>query len=181
MKGQDDKHKNKFILTKEMIREPHNKPSSSKSEKEEVPVDTLLIEKPESIGVLSNDVESNTVYPEDEIVLSVSQPQDVEDRQAQSQGRRLDAAALQAFKDKCVASAESAFGIDYSSNPENSYVNCDNGLEVDANDNPTGQTCADACGGLCCAGDFACDGFNGKGEQRFIHSCTILICSFVCS
>ena len=159
MKGQDDKHKNKFILTKEMIREPHNKPSSSKSEKEEVPVDTLLIEKPEIIGVLSNDVESNTVYPEDEIVLSVSQPQDVEDRQAQSQGRRLDAAALrlQAFKDRCYETS----GLS-----SNAYVDCVKGLAV-VSGVYTGQSCEEACGRTtrkCCSVLRSCDGFTGKGK-----------------
>ena len=123
---------------------------------------------------------------QEEIVLSVSQ--DVADRQVQSQGRRLvvstpsqvpstvpsqssapSTVALQAFKDKCVASVLSENGIDYSSNPENSYVDCDGGYV-----RGTSQTCFDACNGDCCTGTAACGryygtilsgtGFTGKGE-----------------
>lgn len=115
--------------------------------------ETSGIDKPESIGVLSNDKEGTVdVDPQDEIVLSVSQ--DVIDRQAQSQGRRLDAAALQAFKDRC----ESTSGLMGS----NAYVDC-----VDGSVNGASISCATACGVYCCIGDDACNKFTGKGN---IHS-----------
>ena len=128
-----------------------------------------LDEKPESIGVLSNDKESITsVDPQDQTVLSeLSQPLDVEDRQAQSQGRRL---VVSTFEARC----ESTSGLSGSA----AYVDCVGGL---VSGTTTGQTCADACGGDCCTGDNACVAFTGKGKQRFIHSCSILILPFVCS
>ena len=156
-----------------MTRKPHQPSRSNKSENEEVLVDSTpsllllpkktLTEKPKSVGVLSNDKESFTsVDPQDQIVeeevLSVSRPQDVEKRQAQAQGRRLDAADLQTFKDRC----ESTSGLTGS----NAYVDCVGGK---VNGNPS-RSCVDACDGKCCSdgGPFACDGFNGKGEQRVI-------------
>ena len=52
------------------------------------------------------------------------------------------------------------------------YVQCFNGYEVYDNGDYTGDTCAEACGGECCVGDFtnpdtgvttnACDGFSGR-------------------
>lgn len=101
-RGQNDEKKNKFFLTKEMTRKPR-KPSRSKSdEKEEVLVvvdaSPLLlkktsIDKPESVGVLSNDNKESITSvddPQDQTVLVSSMSQDVEDtRQAQAQGRRL--------------------------------------------------------------------------------------------
>jgi len=128
-------------------------PRGSKSATEE----ETRIEKSENIGILSNDKEGIAfVDPQDEIVLSVSQPQDVKDRQAQSQGRRLDAAALQAFKDRCYETS----GLS-----SNAYVDCDNG---DVNGDSF-TTCAEGCGGKCCSGRGACSGFTGKGKQRVFH------------
>ena len=74
------------------------KSSRSEFENEEVLADStpsLLprktsIDKPESIGVLSNDRESVTIDPQDQDVVVLSVSQDAIDRQAQSQGRRLD-------------------------------------------------------------------------------------------
>ena len=192
VKGQDV---NNFILDLEDAtgvrgqQEQLIKSSRSKSAgNEEVLIDStppllpkkVLVKKPESVGVLSNDKESNTpVDPQDqtveEEVLSVSRPQDVEKRQAQAQGRRLDAAALQTFKDRCDAT--NIPGLSGS----DAFVNCNDGQEVDFDDNPTGQTCADACDGLCCTGNNACGfinsdgtiadgtGFTGKGKQRVIQ------------
>ena len=100
----------------------------------------------------------------DEIVLSV--PQDVIDRQAQSQGRRLD--ALQAFKDRC----EETSGLSGSA----AYVDCVDGQELDLG-NPTGHTCATACDGKCCVGVDACDDFTGKGKKQKVH--LLLIDAFV--
>ena len=153
-----------------------DEPSRSK----EVLVDTLSllpkktsIEKPESVGILSNDKESITsVDTQDQTMLSVSQ--DVEDPQVQSQGRRLDVAALQAFKDKCVASVEAAFpGAGLSGS--DAYVDCDGGFAV-VDGVTTSETCAAACGnnaigygGDCCTGRDACSSFTGKGEQRVFH------------
>jgi len=109
------------------------------------------------------------------IVLSTNscvKGQDFEDRQVQeAQERRL--MDIATFEDLCVASAEAAFGTDYSSNPSDSYVNCDHGF-VEF----TSQTCADACNGLCCTGGSACgelesdgridEGFTGKGKKKFV-------------
>ena len=109
---------------------------------------TLIeIEKPESIGVLSNDKESITsVYPPDQTVSSVSQA--VEDRQSRAQGRRL--------LDDTTFAAKCTQG----------YVDCVRGS---VNGNPS-ITCATACGGKCCTREleYACDGFTGKGKQRII-------------
>jgi len=183
IKGKDDEQE--FFLTKEMTRQEPQKPSMSKSENEEVLVDSTpsilpkktLIEKPESVGVLSHDKEVIVdVDPQDQevVVLSVSQPQDVEDRQAQAQGRRLD--ALQEFKDRCYKTS----GLSGS----DAYVDCWRGFVRGDYD---GQTCADACGGKCCTGEGACGYFNsdgtikrqpaitwfiGKGEA-IVHSCSI--------
>ena len=94
--------------------------------------------------------------------------QGFENRQVQAQGRRL--VDIATFEARCDATnIPGLSGI-------NAYVNCNEGLEVDANDNPTGQTCATACAGLCCAGDRACGivqsgdtifagGFTGKGKK----------------
>ena len=170
VKGQDV---NNFILDLEDAtgvrgqREQLIKSSRSKSAgNEEVLIDStppllpkkVLVKKPESVGVLSNDKGSFTsVDPQDQIVeeevLSVSQPQDVEKRQAQAQGRRLD--ALQDFKDRCDATTTSGLS------GSNAYVDCDGGL---VSGDPS-TSCATACGGLCCTGVFACDSFTGKGEQ----------------
>jgi len=134
------------------------------------------IEKSENIGILSNDKEGIVAFvdPQDQTVevLSVSQPQDAEDRH-QAQGRRLDAAALQAFKDRCYETSDLS-GSD-------AYVDCVSGF---VSGDYGGQTCADACGGKCCTGGGACGfiyygsdgtnfigyGFTGKGEQRVIHN-----------
>jgi len=166
LKGQNDEKKNKFFLTKEMTRKPRKPSRSNKSENEEVLVDAspLLpkktsIENPDSVGVLSDDKESIDADPEDQTLLSESQ--DVEDRQVQTQ-RRLDAAALQAFQDRCAIT----------SNGEG-YVDCVGGFAV-VNGVTTSQTCVDACDGKCCTGASACGietdgtvtfGFTGKGEQ----------------
>jgi len=121
-----------------------------------------LVEKPESVGVLSDDKESiASVDHQDQTVLSV--PQDVENHQVQTQ-RRLDAAALQAFQDRCAIT----------SNGEG-YVDCVGGF---VSGTTTSQTCADACDGDCCTGASACGisgsilpdgtlngGFTGKGKQ----------------
>ena len=158
---------------------------------------TSGIDKPESIGVLSNDKKSIAVDPQDEIVLSVSQ--DDIDRQSQSQERRLDAlapsespssssapttTALQAFIARC----------DLTSDGEG-YVDCVDGFVKD-----TTTTCATACGntfyqdggfwsgGKCCTGISSCgriqsdgtisSGFTGKGKQRVIHLYIILVWCF---
>jgi len=180
MKGRvdDPNQKNKFFLTKEDVKDSRGRytrkprmPRRSKSAAEE----ETQTEKSDIIGILSNDKESTTsVVPQDEIVLSVSQPQDDEDHQAQAQeGRRLDAAALQAFKDRCYETSDLS-GSD-------AYVDCVSGF---VRGDSGGQTCADACGGKCCTGESACGsiyygsdgtnfieyGFTGKGEQRVIHN-----------
>ena len=165
-------------MTKEMTRQEPQKPNMSKSENEEVLVDSTpsilpkktLIEKPESVGVLSHDKKSiASVDPHDQevVVLSVPQRQDATDRQVQSQGRRLD--ALQEFKDRCYKTS----GLSGS----DAYVDCDRGF---VRGDYGGQTCADACivNGVskCCTGYLSCDqyiytkGFTGKGEQRVIHN-----------
>ena len=73
---------------------------------------------------------------------------------------------LQDFKNKCVASVLSENGIDFSSNPENSYVDCVRGFVGGDFRRP----CSIECKGLCCTGDSACVGLTGKGEQnRGIH------------
>jgi len=182
LKGQNDEKKNKFFLTKEMTRKPR-KPSRSKSdEKEEVLVvvdaSPLLlkktsIDKPESVGVLSNDNKESITSvddPQDQTVLVSSMSQDVEDtRQAQAQGRRLlDEATF-------LARCESTSGLTGS----NAYVDCVSGVV-----NGTSTSCADACivNGVskCCTGYLSCDpyiyngqtsgGFTGKGELRVIHN-----------
>lgn len=179
-KGKDDEQE--FFLTKEMTRQEPQKPSMSKSN-EEVLVDSTpsilpkktLIEKPESVGVLSHDKKSASVDPQDQevVVLSVPQRQDAVDRQVQYQGRRLD--ALQEFKDRCYETS----GLSGS----DAYVDCWRGF---VRDDYGGQTCADACGGKCCTGEGACGYFNsdgsikrqpvtwfiGKGEA-IVHSCSI--------
>jgi len=122
------------------------------------------IEKSESVGVLSNDKEGVAfVDPQDEIVLSVSQPQDVKDHQAQAQGRRLDAAALQAFKNRCYETSGET-GSD-------AYVDCVKGLAV-VSGVYTGQSCEEACGrsgGRCCSFSGSCKGFTGKGKHPFMY------------
>ena len=117
------------------------------------------------VGILSNDVESNTVDPQDQTVLSeLSQPLDVEDRQAQSQGRRL---VVSTFEARC----ESTSGLSGSG----AYVDCVGGFAVVGGVTSTTITCAAACGGLCCTGSSPCGyiqsdgsifrGFTGKGKQ----------------
>lgn len=185
-KGQGDDQKNKFFLKKEDIKnsrgrytqKPHM-PRRSKSAAEE----ETHIEKSDSIGILSNDKEGiASVDPQDQIVevLSVSQPQDVEDRQVHAQGRRLDAAALQAFKDRCDATNIPGYS------GSDAYVDCVGGFV--SGDSST--SCATACGGLCCTGsnaepsacgyiyyesdgttiDLIDGGFTGKGKHRVIHN-----------
>jgi len=165
LKGQNDEKKNKFFLTKEMTRKPRQPSRSKSDEKEEVLVvvdaSPLLlkktsIDKPESVGVLSDDKESITSVddPQDQTVLVSSMSQDVEDtRQAQAQGRRLlDEATF-------LARCESTSGLTGS----NAYVDCIVGFV-----SGTSTTCADACGDDCCTGANACVIFTGKGEQRVI-------------
>ena len=89
------------------------------------------------------------------------------------------------FQNRCVASALSETGIDYSSNPEKAYVDCVDGK---VRGNPS-QTCEDACMvtvnevrvSKCCIGGLgmgtACSyqgltGFTGKGKRVIIHSFT---------
>ena len=195
-KGQDDdpNQKNKFFLTKEDVKDSRGrytrkprKPSRSKSDENEevivvdtpshLPKEETPIEMPESVGILSNDKKSITsVYPQDqtveEEVLSVSQPQDVEDRQAHlAQGRRLESDALQVFQARCDASTPAGVsGID-------AYVDCDGGYAVIGGSTDFFTSCADACGGggLCCTGIGACDGFTGKGEQISITIASICV------
>ena len=176
VKGQDVIN---FVLDQEDAKgirgQQQLKPSRSESEfeNEEVLVDTLsllpkkaLVEKSESVGILSHEKKSTFVDPHDQTVEVLSAPQDFEYRQAQAQERRLDAAALQAFEDRCDdTNIPGLTGTD-------AYVNCVGGF---VSGTTTSQTCADACGndacgegGDCCTGDFACDSFTGKGEQRFI-------------
>ena len=124
------------------------------------------------VGILSNDVESNTVDPQDETVLSeLSQPLDVEDRQAQSQGRRLESGMdMDAFEARCAISSNGQ-----------GYVDCVGGLVS----GDTSTTCVTACGGLCCTGSNACGrfaasgyvegGFTGKGEQISITIASICV------
>ena len=42
------------------------------------------------------------------------------------------------------------------------YVECDNGFAVIGGVKNTSLTCAGACGGRCCSGKLACDGFTGN-------------------
>lgn len=70
---------------------------------------------------------------------------------------------LQDFENKCVASVLSENGIDYSSNPENSYVDCSLGF---VRGRFLIEPCTTACNGLCCTGSSACVGLTGKGEQK---------------
>ena len=169
IKGRDDKQENKFFLRHvkgstrgRYTRKPRKPRRSNKFEEVHADASSLLskktsIDKSESIGILSNDRESTTsVDPQDQTVLSA--PQDVEDRQAQSQGRRLDAAALQAFKDRCDAT--NIPGLSGS----DAYVDCDGGFVS----GDTSTSCKDACAGQCCTGTDACAGFTGKGKQRVI-------------
>ena len=96
-----------------------------------------------------------------------SVPRDFEDRQAQAQGRRLD--AVQDFIDRCDATTTSG------ETGSNAYVDCVDGFVKDTNTGlPTSTSCATACNGLCCAGGFTCDDFTGKGKQRVIHSYTLI-------
>ena len=125
-----------------------------------LPKETTPIEK-SGIGILSNnfnDKESITDdHHQDEIVLSVHPPQGVQDRQAQSQGRRLD--ALSDFIALCDAT--NIPGLSGS----DAYVDCVNGrVRGDYN-----TRCKAACGSFCCTGDStnpnSCNGFTGKGKQ----------------
>ena len=134
--------------------------------------ETYGTDKPESIGVLSNDMEGITIDPQDEIVLSVDVKQD---QPAQSQGRRLDVStpsqvpsavpstvpssapstvAFKAFQDRCEETSDGE-----------GYVDCFRGF---VRGDYGGQTCADACivNGVskCCTGDEACGDLNGKGK-----------------
>ena len=83
----------------------------------------------------------------DEIVMSV-----------QAQRRRLDAAALQAFLDRC----EYTSGLSGS----DAYVDCEEGTVY----GDSSTSCADACivngESKCCTGNDACRGFTGKGKSR---------------
>jgi len=185
MKGQVDypNQKNKFFLTKEDVkgstrgrytRKPRQPSRSKSDEKEEVLVNAsplLLpkktsIDKPESVGVLSNDNKESITSvddPQDQTVLSeLSQPLDVEDRQAHlAQGRRLESDALQGFQARCDAITTSG------ETGSDAYVDCVDGFVRDINtDLPTSQTCAAACDGECCIANSqpACSGFTGKGE-----------------
>lgn len=135
----DPKQKNKFVLSKDKddakassrdwyIRKwKQRKLNRLMKSKNEI----SGIDKPESIGVLSNDMESVTIDPQDEIILSVDV--EIEDnRGAQSQDvvdRRLNALTREDFKDKCVASILSISGgtRNYTSNPSDSYVYCKDG------------------------------------------------------
>ena len=120
-----------------------------------------LVADTDSIGILSYDKKSITsVDPQDQIeeeVLSVSQPQDVDTRQVQAQGRRLDAAT---FLTRC----ESTSGLSGS----DAYVDCDNGF---VRGDPFLTSCEEACGVDCCTGtgDDACVGFTGKGKSRRLY------------
>ena len=101
----------------------------------------------------------------------LSVPQDVEDHQVQTQPRRLDPGMdMDAFEDRCVASAESAYpGTSLSGS--DAYVDCVGGF---VSGTTTDETCADACDGKCCTGNSACGfiesdgtisfGFTGKGK-----------------
>ena len=180
----DDSHKDEKLPQQQQI----TKPSSFKSDNvmyntsPPLPTEEALIEKSDSIGILSHkNVGDNN--PEDKPMLMSSVPQDFEDRQAQAQVRRLD--ALQDFKDHCEKTS-GLLGSD-------AYVNCRDGQEVDLDGYPTGQTCAAACGndaigygGDCCTGRDACglpmrSGFTGKGEQRVFHLLTYFDRPLSCS
>jgi len=180
---QDNDEKNKFFLKKEDIKEDSRgrytwKPRMPRESKSAAKEETH-IEKSDSVGILSNDKESTTsVVLQNEIVLSVSQPQDVEDRQAQAQGRRLDAAALQAFKDRCYETSGKTGSY--------AYVDCVKGLAV-VSGVYTGLSCEEACGGRggasCCSYIGSCTGFTGKGKHPFMYivvheSCTYLLILF---
>lgn len=126
-----------------------------------------LIEKRESVGVLSDDKENiASVHHQDEIVKSVTKDFEFEHRQVQ-QGRRLDSGSmdLATFEARCVASAEAAYPLITYSNPSDAYVDC-----VDGRVSGSSQTCANACGDFdsarkeCCTGFDACNGFTGKGK-----------------
>ena len=161
------------------------KSSRFKFENEEVLVDSstpsllpkkALVEKPESVGVLSDDKESITsVDDQDQTVLSeLSQPQDVEDRQVQAQRRRLDTGMdMATFEARCDASAEAAFPGDGLSGSD-AYVDCVGGF---VSGTTTSQTCADACDGKCCnedGGCCTCIGFTGKGKSKRFKSIHML-------
>ena len=122
-----------------------------------LPEDETSIEKSESIGILSNNKESIT-HDQNVEVLSVPQ-EDVEDLQAQAQGRRLDTSA---FLSRCETTS--------GRNGTDAYVDC-----VDGYVRGTTQFCATACNGDCCTGDGACgyiqagylyNGFTGKGKSE---------------
>lgn len=77
--------------------------------------------------------------------------------------------SLQVFKDRCLASILDS-GDQYGNIPSaRGYVDCVNGKVKD-----TSRDCADACnvnGNVYCCddGEYACDGFTGKGKQQKIH------------
>lgn len=75
----------------------------------------------------------------------------------------------QDFKNKCVASVLSENGIDYSSNPENSYVDCVLGYV-----RGTSTPCDTACNRDCCTGFRTCVKFTGKGEQLILIGAFVL-------
>jgi len=151
------------------------KSSRFKFENEKVLFDTTLlpkktlIEKPESVGVLSNDKESTTsVHPRDQTLSVLSMSQDIEVYpQAQvAQGRKLASGLdMATFESRCDDTSPAGLS------GSNAYVDCFDGS---VNGDPS-TSCADACiaNGVieCCGGDDACDGFTGKGKSIVVVIC----------
>ena len=61
--------------------------------------------------------------------------------------------AFQAFQDRCDATSGGE-----------GYVDCDGGFV----NGDSSTSCATACGGQCCTGFRACNGFSGKGKSKLV-------------
>lgn len=130
---------------------PSNERKAEYHETEQAQIATEYVTETSDVGVLSDSYPSTHTRLYDRI-MSDAEPgyltnqgpiHQEEDHQTQSEGRRLNAAAFQA---KCTQG----------------YVDCDNG-KVNGD---SSTSCATACNGECCTGDYACNKFTGKGKQR---------------